>query len=294
MKKIFSIILFAIVASGLFSNIAFAGSPVIFAEEEEDVELATEAAPPSVTAPTIPKPSYLPGPNETTKGSEAQDYFLNVSIPKIINAGIGIIGIGAFIGLVIGAINMLTAYGVEDKYKKGKDIIQYSLIGLVIVMLSYAIVSVISSISLPSPSTETETSFIPRAHAAETTTAKPIDVDTLFPTEKKLIEDQSADKNVSLAGGDLLTETVPGIITNIFYLTGLLIFISLTIGGIYMVIGRGNEEANTKAKNIIIYSLVAMAVLSMGYAIIYGISTLTLGNDTSSSTDNVFSNTESE
>ena len=82
MKKIFSIILFAIVASGLFSNIAFAGSAVIFAEEEEDVELATEAAPPSVTAPTIPKPSYLPGPNETTKGSEAQDYFLNVSIPK--------------------------------------------------------------------------------------------------------------------------------------------------------------------------------------------------------------------
>ena len=75
-------------------------------------------------------------------------------------------------------------------------------------MLSYAIVSVISSISLPSPSTETETSFIPRAHAAETTTAKPIDVDTLS-LQKKLIEDQSADKNVSLAGGDLLTETVP-------------------------------------------------------------------------------------
>lgn len=274
-------------ASGLFANIAFAGQPVIFAAEEDE-------AAPTVTAPTIPKPSYLPGPNETTKGSEAQEYFLNVSIPKIINAGIGLIGIGAFIGLVIGAVNMLTAYGVEDKYKKGKDIIQYSLMGLVIVMLSYAIVSIISSISLPSPSTETETSFIPRASAAETSTAKPIDVDTLFPTEKKLIEDQSADKNVSLAGGDLLTETVPGIITNIFYLTGLLIFISITIGGIYMVIGRGNEEANTKAKNIIIYSLVAMAVLSMGYAIIYGISTLTLGNDENDSTDNVFSNTESE
>ncbi len=288
MKKIFSSILFAIVSLGLFTNIAFAGEPVIFAEE--DVELATEAAPPTVTTPTIPKPSYLPGPKETTQGADAQEYFLNVSIPKIINTGIGLVGIGAFIGLVIGAYHMLTAYGVEDKYKKGKDIIQYSLLGMVIVMLSYAIVQIISSISLPSESTET--TWIPRSYAAETTANKPIDVDTLFPTEKALIEDQT--DNVSLAGGDLITEVVPGIITNIFYLTGLLIFISLTVGGIYMVIGRGNEEANTKAKNILIYSLVAMVVLSMGYAIIYGISTLTLGNDENSSTDNVFSNTESE
>ena len=182
---------------------------------------------------------------------------------------------------------MLTAYGVEDKYKKGKDIIQYSLMGLVIVMLSYAIVSIISSISLPSESTETgsgTTSFIPTAFALDIEK----DLDTLFPTEKTLIEDQSRDKNVSIAGGDLITEIVPGIITNIFYLTGLLIFISLMVGGIYMVVGRGNEEANTKAKNIILYSLVSMVVLSMGYAIIYGIATLTLGNDTTTSTDNVF------
>lgn len=262
MRKIFSTILFAIVSMGIFVNIALA-----------------------TTVPTVPKPDYLPGPTEATtnSGADTQNYFLNTSIPKIINGGIGIIGIGAFIGLVIGAINMLTAYGVEDKYKKGKDIIQYSLMGLLLVMLSYAIVSIISSISLPSSSTDT-TTFIPTAHALDTTK----DIDTLFPTEKTLIEDQSRDKNVSIAGGDLLTEVVPGIITNIFYLTGLLIFISLTIGGIYMVIGRGNEEANTKAKNIIIYSLVAMVVLSMGYAIIYGIATLTLGNDTSSTTDNVF------
>ncbi len=262
MRKIFSTILFTFVSLGICANIALA-----------------------TTVPTIPKPDYLPGPTEATTnaGKDTQNYILNTSIPKMINAGIGLIGIGAFIGLLIGAINMLTAYGVEDKYKKGKDIIKYSLTGLFIVILSYAIVSIISSISLPNSSTST-TSFIPTAFAVDTTK----DIDTLLPPEKTLIEDQSRDKNVSIAGGDLITEVVPGIITNIFYLTGLLIFISITIGGVYMVTGRGNEEANTKAKNIIIYSLVAMAVLSLGYAIIYGIATITLSNDTNSSSDNVF------
>ncbi|MBI4127322.1 hypothetical protein HY463_01290 [Candidatus Peregrinibacteria bacterium] len=241
----------------------------------------------ATTVPVIPKPDYLPGPAETLTESAAntQNYYLNTSIPGIINMAIGLIGIGAFIGILIGAINMLTAYGVEDKYKKGKDLIKYSLMGFIIVIFSYALVSIITSISLPS---STDTSWIPSASALDTNK----DLDLLFPTEKSLIEDQSRTKNVSLPGGDLITEIVPAAITNIFYLTGLLIFISITYGGISMVTSQGNEEATKKAKTILIYSLVAVAILSLAYALIFGIATLTLNNDSNSSADNVF--TESD
>lgn len=243
--------------------------------------------------PTIPKPSFLPGPNESTtaSASDTRDYYLNTSIPKIINTIIGIIGIGAFIGLIVGAINMLTSYGDTEKIKKGKDIIRYSLVGFVIVILSYAIVSLIVSISLPSPTTE-KTSFIPTAMAIDTGK----DLDTLFPSQKTIIEDNnsSTTNKVALPGGDLLSETIPALITNVFYLVGIMVFISITVGGIMMVTGQGNEEVNKKAKDILIYSLVAMVVLSMGYAIIYGIATLNLENKATETNDNVFNDTTPE
>ena len=264
MTKLLSKILFVIAALGISANLVYA-----------------------TTTPVIPKPDYLPGPSQETTASSAdtQNYYLNTSIPGIINMAIGIVGIGAFIGLLIGAINMLTAYGIEDKYKKGKDLIKYSLMGFLIVIFSYALVSIITSISLPST---TDTSWIPTAYALDTNK----DLDVLFPSEKTVIEDQSRTKNVSLPGGDLLSEVVPAAITNVFYLTGLLIFISITYGGILMVTGQGNEEVTKKAKTILIYSLVAVVVLSMGYAIIFGIATLTLNNDANSATDNVFTDSQ--
>lgn len=244
--------------------------------------------------PVIPKPEYLPGPNQTTTASaeETRNYFLNTSIPNIINIAIGLIAIAAFIGLVIGAFNMLTSYGNEEKIKKGKDIIQYSLIGFVFVILSYVIVSLVVSISLPSSSTSFY-EFVPDAFALD----QKKDLDILFPTEKTIIEDQqsaSSTNKVSLPGGDLVSEVIPAALSNVFYLVGLLVFISITVGGILMVTAQGNEEQVKKARTIIIYSLVAMVTLSMGYAIIYGIATLNLENDTSESNDNVFNDTTSE
>lgn len=271
MRKFPSKIPFIIAALGISANLVYA-----------------------TTTPIIPKPDYLPGPSQETtqSGQDTQNYFLNTSIPGIINTAIGIIGIGAFIGLLIGAINMLTAYGNDDKYKKAKDLIKSSLIGFLIVIFSYAIVSIITSISLPSSNStgSGSTSWIPAAYALDA--AK--DIDTLFPSEKNVIEDRSRTKNVSLPGGDLITEVVPAAITNVFYLAGLLIFISITVGGVMMVTGQGNEETTKKAKTILIYSLGAIVVLSMGYAIIYGIATLTLSNDTDSTTDNVYTDSQTQ
>lgn len=242
------------------------------------------------SAPTIPKPDFLPGQSETE--DDVQDYVLNKGLQQAINIAIGLVGIGAFIGIIIGSIHMLTAYGVEDKIKKGKDLIRYSVIGLVFVILSYAIVSIVVSISFPSEEDE-ETSWIPSAYAVDTEK----DLDTLFPSEKTLIEDRQtgdSEDNVSLPGGDFLEEVVPAAITNVFYLTGILIFISITVGGVYLVIGRGNEELTTKAKQILIYSLVAVVLLSLGYAIIYGILTLNLENETNEESDDIFVNESDE
>ncbi len=202
------------------------------------------------------------------------------------NIVLGILGIGAFIGILFAAFNMLTAYGNEEKVNKGKTILTYSLIGFAVSLLAYAIISVVVSVALPQ---EEEVSwFIPKAYAESSLDQK---VDALFPSQETLIEDHDDQNRISLPSGDLLTEIVPAIITNIFYMIGFLIFVGLMYGGVLMIAGRGNEEMNTKAKNIIIWSGIALVLVATGYALIYGIASLDLGEDPTTENDNIYTET---
>lgn len=247
---------------------------------------------PTVTVPGIPQPEFMPGPTTSTTGSGAQDYLLNTGIPKAINIAIGLLGITAFLGILLSAIQMLTAYGAEDKLTRAKTNLRYSLLGFLIVILSYAIVSIVVSLALPNvdgtATDSTSTSWIvPSAYAVDVTK----DPSTLMPNEQVFIEDQDSQGRVSLPNGNFLSEIVPAVITNVMYLVGFLIFIGFMYGGTLMVIGRGNEEEAGKAKSIVMYSAIALALVSLGYAIIYGIATLNLNNDSTTTDDNVYTDT---
>jgi len=222
----------------------------------------------------IPKPDYLPGPSEdVTSGFESQSYILNTTIPTAINISIGILGLAAFLGMVISSVQFLTAYGNEDKINRAKTNLRYSVFGFLLIIMSYAIISIIVSVALPQ---EDETSFlVPRAYAVSSS-----DLDVLFPDQETLIEEQGSeddiDRGVSLPSGDFVTEILPAIITNLLYLVGFLVFIAFMYGGVLLVIGRGNEDMTTKAKNIIIYSAIALGIVMIGFAVIFGIATIDL------------------
>lgn len=233
--------------------------------------------------PTIPQPEFLPGPQQGTEAGDVQGYLLNTGIPKALNIGIYLLGLAAFIGILLSAIQMLTAYGADDKLTRAKTNLKYSLFGFLVVILSYGIVSIVISITLPNAATD-GTSWIPSAYAVDVDSAPGL----LMPNEKTFIEDQDAEGRVSLANGDFLGQIVPAAVTYVLYLVGFLIFIAFMYGGTMMVIGRGNEEEVTKAKSIILYSAISLALVSLGYAIIYGIATLNLTQDSSSTNDDVF------
>jgi len=242
----------------------------------------------TVTMPGIPQPDFLPGPTTGNTGGDLQNYLLNTGIPRAINIAIGILGIGAFIGILISAIQMLTSYGNEDKTNRAKLNLRYSIMGFFIVIFSYAIVSIVVSIALPSTEMpETATSFFaPSAYAVSAD-----DLNVLLPSTEEIIYEQDEMGRVNLPSGDFLNEIVPALVSNVMYLTGLLIFVALVYGGTMVVIGRGNEEQLTKAKSIILYAGIALALISLGYAIIYSIATLKLSQDTSTEDDNVFTET---
>ena len=60
--------------------------------------------------------------------------------------------------------------------------------------------------------------------------------------------------------------------------TFVLTVIAIVVAAIYYIIGRGNDEDITKAKNIILYLIIGMAIIGASYGIIAGITQLTFSN----------------
>ena len=66
---------------------------------------------------------------------------LETDVTSIINIIIGVLGILAVVVIILGGIQYMTSNGDANKVKKAKDTILYGIIGLIIVILSAAIVN---------------------------------------------------------------------------------------------------------------------------------------------------------
>ena len=66
---------------------------------------------------------------------------LEGDVTGIINAVIGVLGIVAVIVIILGGVQYMMSNGDASKIKKAKDIILYGVIGLIVVILSAAIVN---------------------------------------------------------------------------------------------------------------------------------------------------------
>jgi len=66
---------------------------------------------------------------------------LGAMISKIVSAIFIIIGVVAVFVMILGGFNMMTSVGDPGKVKKGKETILWGIIGLIVSILSYAIVN---------------------------------------------------------------------------------------------------------------------------------------------------------
>lgn len=79
-------------------------------------------------------------PGNTTQDSTASGFIL-----KIINIALAIAGLIAVLFLIIGGFRYITSAGNEETAEKAKKIILNSIIGIVVIILSFVIVRVISN-----------------------------------------------------------------------------------------------------------------------------------------------------
>jgi hypothetical protein len=97
--------------------------------------------------------------------------------------------------------------------------------------------------------------------------------DLLYKFETEGQEPTTTDYIASLPESD--PESLIGRV--VFYMlvvANILAFISFIVAGIYMVVSQGNEENITKAKQIFIYTVLAMAAAATALAIVTGITNI--------------------
>ena len=75
----------------------------------------------------------------STSGTQLPE-FASV-ITSIINGVLAVLGLLAVIFIIVGGINYMTSAGATQKIEKGKRTILYACIGLIICVLSYAVVN---------------------------------------------------------------------------------------------------------------------------------------------------------
>ncbi len=66
-------------------------------------------------------------------------------IQALINVAVGVIGIGAVAAIIYGGFIYTTSTGDAGKVAKGKNIIIYGIVGLVVAILAFAIVNFVST-----------------------------------------------------------------------------------------------------------------------------------------------------
>lgn len=129
-KSVLKITLLVLLMSAMF----FGGAPVF----------ADTATPGDITPGGSPPDTTTGGGSPTSSGLENPLGEGITSVPQLIGnvvkAILSIVGALALLMFVFGGFTWLTSGGSADKIKKGKDILMWATIGLVVIFASYTLV----------------------------------------------------------------------------------------------------------------------------------------------------------
>ena len=117
-----------------FSALIFAGSNAALA----DGATITETPPPVQTTPSVNLVNPLGGTSEHPEGTINS---VPALIGNIINAALGVVGSLALIMFIYGGFTWMLAAGNEQAVEKGRNILMWAAIGLVVIFASYSLVN---------------------------------------------------------------------------------------------------------------------------------------------------------
>lgn len=102
--------------------------------------LALVSAFPGIASAAFIDPGDNPGNVSDATGGEGD---IRSLVLRIVNFFLGFLGVVAVIMVIYGGITYVTAAGKDDAIGNAKKIITYALIGIVIILISFAVVNTV-------------------------------------------------------------------------------------------------------------------------------------------------------
>ncbi len=114
------------------------GTTAVFAEAQGAADQFKQSV--------IPRPNTLPGPNGDISANDAlRKTLVSNVLPKVAVVLIGAIASLSLVFLVIAGVRFTTAYGNDETVQKAKKQAIYAIVGLIISLMSYTIVTIVSN-----------------------------------------------------------------------------------------------------------------------------------------------------
>lgn len=164
MKKTLSYILLSFF-TGLFLATTVCSLNITIARTFDPTENRLIAEDPAVIydlpykQPIIPKPNYLPGPEEDQQIDSEETIgggrlFVTTILPRIAVMMIGFVGSLSLAFLVIAGFRFATNYGNDEAIDAAKKQAIFSVLGFLLALLSYAIVAILTNIKFVDDATQ--------------------------------------------------------------------------------------------------------------------------------------------
>lgn len=106
-----------------------------------------------------------------------------------------------------------------------------------------------------------------------------------LPETSGTAKDFAAQDNVTKLPDLTLEQVVGNAVKTVLKVTMYLTIISIVVAAVYYIISLGKEEDLTKARNIILYLVIGMAIISAAYAFTFGISKFNFFQDQETTQD---------
>jgi len=227
----------------------------------------TTQNPPPIIGGTL-LPGVNAGINQQTgsnQGEKELNWLQNVFFKNTLNKLIGWTAALSVVFLILGGYQYLTAIGNDEQIKKAHKTITWSLVGVILAMLAFAIVQIVVNLKLSS--SKTSASLL----SAAVTSSYNQELQSIVPC---FGGNCTASEVAALPQGDLRDEFLPLVARFLIYAMGAVSFVIFFVSGAILVFSWGEEEATKTAKNAIVWGITGIAFAAASYLLVKGISSI--------------------
>jgi hypothetical protein len=221
--------------------------------------------------PPIIGGTLLPGVNAgisqqagSNQGQKELNWIQTVFFKNTINKLIGWAAALAVVFLIIGGYQYLTAFGSDDQIKQAHKTITWSLVGVVLAMLAFAVVQIVVNLKFSSGAAGAN---LLAADAVSATYKQ--ELEAIIPCFGSSCQ---VEEIAALPQGNFRDEFLPLVARFLIYAMGAVSFVIFFAAGAILVFSWGEEETTKKAKNAIVWGVTGIAFAAVSYILVKGLS----------------------